>query len=78
MQRTLVSLSGLVVAALAIGLGAGVVSGAEADGHAGHRGTAHVQRADGKSPTGTGPTAAATILADGKSPTGTVTSGPTA
>ncbi len=51
MKRTLVSLSGLVVAVLALGLDAGMVSGAVTAGHGHHGVTAHVQLAEGKTPT---------------------------
>ncbi|WP_377267932.1 hypothetical protein [Peterkaempfera sp. SMS 1(5)a] len=53
MQRTLVSLAGLVVAVLTAGLGAGVATDATANGTVGRPSPAHVRLADGKSPTGT-------------------------
>ncbi len=55
MKRTLVSLAGLFVTVLALGLDAGALGGAVAAGHDGHHGaTAHVQLAEGKSPTSPG------------------------
>lgn len=51
MKRTLVSLSGLFLAVLALGLDAGAVSTAVTAGHAQHGVSAHVQLAEGKSPT---------------------------
>ncbi|MFC1400695.1 MULTISPECIES: hypothetical protein [Streptacidiphilus] len=58
MKRTMVSLAGVVVAVLALGLGAGAAE-VTAHGTAGQHGTpAHVRLADGKSPTGTSTTAA--------------------
>ena len=53
MQRTLVSLAGLVVAVLTAGFGAAVVADATANGTVGRPDSGHVRIADGRSPTGT-------------------------